>query len=114
MGDRRGEVMSDPVEDALLKRILARDRSAVDELVAYLKTSRSASFAIGRIEYYLARPDVTVDTEKLCDYVLRYGMSACPACASSNTSVHNYNMMWHDGDVKCDDCGTYVRMYDAG
>lgn len=106
--------MSDPVEDALLKRILARDRAAVDDLLTYLWSERPVSFATRRIEYWLARPDIASDTDKLCDHVLRYGMSACPACASSNTSVHNYNAMWHDGDVMCDDCGTYVRMYDAG
>ena len=39
---------------------------------------------------------------------------ACPKCGSKKFEVRNYDMMWHDGDVHCADCGTYVRMYDAG
>jgi hypothetical protein len=28
--------------------------------------------------------------------------------------VRNYDMMWHDGDVHCAECGAYIRTYDAG
>lgn len=38
----------------------------------------------------------------------------CPKCGGKNFEVINYDMMWHDGDVYCVDCGAYVRMYDAG
>lgn len=40
----------------------------------------------------------------------------CPKCDSGpqDHEVRNYDMMWHDGDVYCVKCGTYVRSYDAG
>lgn len=40
----------------------------------------------------------------------------CPKCGSSprRHEIRNYSMMWHDGDIHCIDCGTYVRGYDAG
>lgn len=38
----------------------------------------------------------------------------CPECASDNTSCHNYNSIWNDGNLVCDDCGTFVRIWDAG
>lgn len=44
----------------------------------------------------------------------REAWDTCPECQSRNNSVHNYSMMWGDGDVVCDDCGTYVRGFDAG
>ena len=39
---------------------------------------------------------------------------ACPKCGSKEYEVRNYDEMWRDGDVHCADCGTYIRMYDAG
>lgn len=44
----------------------------------------------------------------------RQHYNSCPECGGSNTSVRNHDMMWHDGDVVCDDCNTYVRGWDAG
>lgn len=38
----------------------------------------------------------------------------CKKCGSLKTHVENYSMMWHDGDVICDNCDSYVRSYDAG
>ncbi len=40
----------------------------------------------------------------------------CPKCDSppEKHTVENYDMMWHDGDVVCTECGTKVRNYDAG
>jgi hypothetical protein len=60
------------------------------------------------MEHYKDKPD------DLRDMVLKYIFNLCVKCGSHNTSVKNYNMMWHDGDITCDDCGEYVRMYDAG
>ena len=37
-----------------------------------------------------------------------------PKMRQQKYEVRNYDMMWHDGDVHCADCGTYIRMYDAG
>jgi hypothetical protein len=80
--------------------------------VDWLKANRPLSFAIPRLEHQLAA--YATDPEKLCDYALRYGMNACPACASQRTSVQSFNEVWRDGDIFCDDCGAYVRMFDAG
>lgn len=44
----------------------------------------------------------------------RTAWNTCPDCGSNKTSVENHDLNWHDGDVVCDDCDTYVRMYDAG
>ncbi|MEK7640658.1 MAG: hypothetical protein AAB389_01530 [Patescibacteria group bacterium] len=40
----------------------------------------------------------------------------CPKCDAppSRHEVRNHSVIWHDGDVHCTKCGTYVRMYDAG
>lgn len=35
-------------------------------------------------------------------------------CGHPNTSVQNFNRMWGDGDVVCDDCGVRVRSFDSG
>lgn len=39
--------------------------------------------------------------------------NTCATCGSHNVHVENYSMMWHDGDVFCEN-GHYVRMWDAG
>ena len=41
------------------------------------------------------------------------GRSRCLECGSERLHVRNHSMMWHDGDVHCEN-GHYVRMYDAG
>lgn len=38
----------------------------------------------------------------------------CKKCGSKDLEVRNYNMMWHDGDLYCKMCDTFVRTYDAG
>jgi uncharacterized Zn finger protein len=40
----------------------------------------------------------------------------CPDCGSGpeEHEVRNFDEIWRDGDVYCNRCGTYVRMYDAG
>lgn len=40
--------------------------------------------------------------------------NTCPQCGSEHVAVENHDAMWHDGDIVCQDCRTYVRMYDAG
>lgn len=40
--------------------------------------------------------------------------NVCGGCGSTNVKLENYSMMWHDGDMVCQDCGGYVRMWDAG
>lgn len=45
-----------------------------------------------------------------------YTHQHCPKCGAGpeDQEIRNYNMMWHDGDIHCIKCGTYVRDYDAG
>lgn len=38
----------------------------------------------------------------------------CPECYSTKMKLENYTMSQQDGDVICAQCGTYIRMYDAG
>lgn len=40
----------------------------------------------------------------------------CPECGSSgkNHYMTNYDAMWHEGDIYCSLCDTFVRYYDAG
>lgn len=40
--------------------------------------------------------------------------NACPECGGTDTRMENYSMMWHDADVVCQACDTYIRMWDAG
>jgi glucosamine-phosphate N-acetyltransferase len=98
-------------EDDLLKRIVAGDLEAVPqlyELCLKLKKDYVADRINRAMQKYLGKP------EELINDVIRYIYSACPKCASRNTSVKNHSLMWHDGDITCDICETYVRMYDAG
>lgn len=40
----------------------------------------------------------------------------CPKCGSppSDHELRNYSMMWHEGDIHCVKCETFVRSFDAG
>lgn len=52
-----------------------------------------------------------------CDNVYVYSNHIhCPKCGSapSEHEVKNYDMMWHEGDVHCKRCDTFVRYWDAG
>lgn len=51
-----------------------------------------------------------------CKVVVAKNHKHCPQCGSppSAHEMRNYNMMWHDGDIHCVLCGTYVRSWDAG
>jgi hypothetical protein len=58
--------------------------------------------------------------EEICEpckrVVNKYLHKHCPKCnASPDTHVmHNYDAMWHEGDIHCGICDTFVRSYDAG
>ncbi len=64
--------------------------------------------------------DITTIGKILQHAVSRYlekrssARNACPHCESKNLEVRNHSFMWHDGDIYCEDCGTYVRDFDAG
>lgn len=40
--------------------------------------------------------------------------NTCPECSGTKTRMENYDMMWHEADIVCDGCDTYIRMWDAG
>ena len=53
------------------------------------------------------------------DYDVAFGAArkhdnTCPECGGTKLRLENYDMMWHDGDLVCEACDTYVRMWDAG
>lgn len=54
-------------------------------------------------------------TERLINDIKLSLMNVCPDCLENEVGVlENYDPMWHDGDINCKQCGTYIRMYDAG
>lgn len=78
----------------------------------FYKKKYPKSIQTGRMERYLENhKDNLADC---CDYIVRYCLNACNKCYSDKSSVKNHNMMWGDGDVTCDNCGNYIRMYDSG
>jgi len=40
--------------------------------------------------------------------------NTCPECGGTELRMENYDMMWHEADLVCQACDTYVRMWDAG
>lgn len=59
-------------------------------------------------------PKVFVEGRGLIDNVGVDEQGYCGRCHSHNITVENHSLMWHDGDIVCQDCGGYVRMFDAG
>ena len=51
---------------------------------------------------------------RAADLAWRAMYNQCPECGSEDTAVENHDLMWHDGDVVCQECRCYVRGYDAG
>jgi hypothetical protein len=35
-------------------------------------------------------------------------------CGSEKFTIKNHSLIWHDGDVHCQQCGMYIRDFDAG
>lgn len=40
--------------------------------------------------------------------------NTCSECGASDNRMENYSMMWHEGDIVCNKCDTWVRGFDAG
>lgn len=38
----------------------------------------------------------------------------CKCENRSGTFMANHSLMWHDGDIMCNDCGKFVRFFGAG
>jgi uncharacterized Zn finger protein (UPF0148 family) len=38
----------------------------------------------------------------------------CPDCGAAKFELRNYSEIWHDGDIHCAKCGTFIRRFDAG
>lgn len=51
-----------------------------------------------------------------CDKVVSLNHKHCPKCSASpeHYEIRNYDMMWHDGDIHCGQCGEFIRSFDAG
>ena len=35
-------------------------------------------------------------------------------CDNRIEGFYNYSMMWHEADIICDNCGGFIRYWDAG
>jgi transcription initiation factor TFIIIB Brf1 subunit/transcription initiation factor TFIIB len=46
--------------------------------------------------------------------VLTVANTKCPECGSTEFEMRNYEMMWHEGDIHCAQCGRFIRRFDAG
>lgn len=46
--------------------------------------------------------------------IMANGRTPCPKCGSFSREMRNYSMMWHEGDIHCAACGTFIRYFDAG
>jgi len=51
-----------------------------------------------------------------CKTIVAMNHTHCPECnsAPSNHRLENYSAMWHEGDVYCNQCNSFVRDWDAG
>jgi uncharacterized Zn finger protein (UPF0148 family) len=38
----------------------------------------------------------------------------CPECGATEFEMRNYEMMWHEGNIHCAQCGKFIRRFDAG
>lgn len=53
--------------------------------------------------YYIEKEDGSYENPK-----------SCPVCESTSFEVRNHSLMWHDGDIYCKNCGSFIRYFDAG
>lgn len=51
-------------------------------------------------------------TSALKEYNVLY--NTCPECGGTDTRMENYSAMWHEADIVCNKCHTFVRSWDAG
>lgn len=61
--------------------------------------------------------DTTVCTVcNVCHKPDTYTWQHCPKCGAcpEYQEVRNHSLMWHDGDIHCTKCETFVRSFDAG
>lgn len=56
----------------------------------------------------------TDDEGKVMNNTFMSGGGTCPNCGCTQTEMRNYSMMWHEGDIHCAECGTFIRTFDAG
>lgn len=72
---------------------------------------REAFLRSSGMEYTEILKDAGLEKARL---LARQHDNSCPTCGGTETHMENYNMMWHDGDIVCTACNTYIRMWDAG
>lgn len=52
--------------------------------------------------------------KEIMNSALTVNNTKCPKCGSTTFEMRNYDMMWHEGDIHCASCGTFIRDFDAG
>jgi hypothetical protein len=98
-------------EDALIQLIIKGDLLAIELLRDYYNEN-DQTYIAERVQDYL---DDYKDNPKLAEYLIRYGLTRCFKCGSSDTtSKEDEASMWNDYDILCAHCGEYIRMYDSG
>lgn len=57
----------------------------------------------------------TKDGDLKCAKCSSVAYRHCPSCGDCPPhTMSNYDMMWHEADIHCKSCGTFVRTWDAG
>lgn len=99
-----------PAKKILTEAIRNGDTDSVAKLADLMK-EHDRGFVESRIKDAIEK--YKKEPEYLRSFVLKYIFNVCVKCGSQNTSVKNFDQRWRDGDITCDDCGEFIRYYDA-
>lgn len=99
------------VERQLIMAVARGDDRALDKLRQYYADT-DRLLVVARIDGMVQQ--YGADEQQLRDVVVRCVLSACPVCGGTDTEVRNFDELWRDGDIVCNECATYVRGFDAG
>jgi len=95
-------------EQAILEDIVKNSKTAVLEMQHFC--------ALNGMDYVAKRISAAMEEHQIKDkndYVVRSIFSACPKCASQETSIVDFRELFRDGSLICKKCKTYIRYYDA-
>lgn len=46
-------------------------------------------------------------------YNIQEYAGTCPHCLSDNLIIADYDPVWNEGEIWCNDCGEYIRLFDG-
>ena len=120
----RNEVVADAVSVAdlhlsikttdLLEKAGITDVNALSKRNDYALWAGATFTELNEVRNALLKNGMKLDEPVMI--ILANLLRLCPKCGSESKDheVRNHDLMWHDGDVHCLKCGTYVRTFDAG